>query len=68
MISGYRLTARDFVTAFRVSGDCVTGRILAYETTGAVQAYAFSYKVRGGIIIAGSQTLERQPTPTTSGG
>jgi Restriction endonuclease len=48
MISGYRLTERDVVTTLKTGGDTVSGRFLAYETTGAVQAYEFSYAVHDG--------------------
>ena len=57
MISGYRLTARDVVTNLSVRGDSVAGRILAYETTGAIQAYSFTYVVRGEAIVSGQQVL-----------
>jgi hypothetical protein len=57
MISGYRTTARDVVTALHASGPTVTGRFLAYQTTGAVRTYQFSYVVRGGVIASGYQEL-----------
>jgi restriction system protein len=57
MISGYQLTERDVLTAVRTSGDSVTGRFFAYESTGTVQTYSFSYIVRGGTIVAGHQVL-----------
>jgi Restriction endonuclease len=53
MVSGYRLTARDVVTSLSVTGDSVSVRIRAYETTGAVQAYSFRYVVRNGVIVSG---------------
>jgi len=34
MISAYRLSQRDVLTAVHASGESVTGRFLAYETTG----------------------------------
>lgn len=57
MISGYHLTARDVVTRLSVRGDSVTGRILAYETTGAIQTYSFTYVVHGRVIASGHQVL-----------
>ena len=57
MVSAYRLCQRDALTALHASGPSVTGRFLAYETTGAVQTYDFSLTVRAGTITAGHQTL-----------
>ena len=57
MISAYRLSQRDVLTAVHASGESVTGRFLAYETTGTVQAYDFSLTIRAGAITAGHQTL-----------
>jgi hypothetical protein len=57
MISGYRLTARDVLLALNARGDSVSGRFLAYETTGAIQHYRFRYIVRGGTIVTGHLTL-----------
>ncbi len=57
MISGYRFTARDVVTSLGASGESVSGRFLAYETTGPVQAYSFSYIVHDGVIASGHQVL-----------
>lgn len=57
MISAYRLSQRDVLTAVHASGESVTGRFLAYETTGTVQAYDFSLTIRAGTIMAGHQTL-----------
>lgn len=57
MIAGYRLTARDVLTSLAVSGDTVTARLLAYETTGPVQTYLVRYIVSGGVILAGHGTL-----------
>jgi hypothetical protein len=45
MISGYRLNALDVVTSLKASGDAVSARVLAHETTGSTQTYDFSYKV-----------------------
>ncbi len=59
MISGYRLTEKDTVTSLSTSGDSVSGQILAYETTGAVQTYRFSYIVHNGVIASGHQALLR---------
>ncbi|HXS64150.1 MAG TPA: hypothetical protein VN767_14950 [Streptosporangiaceae bacterium] len=57
MVSGYRLTARDILTNLATSGNTVTARLLAYETTGGVQTYLVRYVVSGGIIVAGHGTL-----------
>jgi hypothetical protein len=57
MVAGYRLTSRDVVTSLQVSGAAVAVRILAYETTGAVQSYALSYLISGGVIVTGQSTL-----------
>jgi len=57
MISAYRLSQRDVLTAVHASGESVTGRFLAYETTGTIQAYDFSLTIRAGTITAGHQTL-----------
>lgn len=54
MVAGYRETERDTLQALAVSGDTVTGRFLAYQTTG-VQAYSFRYIVRDGTIVGGYQ-------------
>jgi restriction system protein len=57
MISGFRLTARDVVTNLAVHGDAVAARVLAHETTGAIQRWAFQYKVQNGEITWGKQQL-----------
>ena len=57
MVSGYRLTARDILTNLATSGNTVTARLLAYETTGGVQTYLVRYVVSGGLIVAGHGTL-----------
>ena len=57
MISGYRLTARDVVTSIKASGDTVAARVLAYETTGAIQSWDFHYKVHHGKITWGRSDL-----------
>lgn len=57
MVAGYRQTSKIVVTSISNSGDNVSARILAYETTGAVQTYALSYLVSGGVIVAGQSTL-----------
>lgn len=59
MIAGYRHTRKVVITAMAVRGGAVTVRVLAYETTGAVQTYQLSYLVSGGTITAGQQTLLR---------
>ncbi len=57
MVAGYRLTSRVVITSLTASGDAVYVRVLAYETTGAVQTYALSYVVTDGIIVTGQSTL-----------
>jgi hypothetical protein len=57
MVNGYRDTSKDVITSMTAHGDTVTVRILAYETSGAVQTYRLSYLVSGGTISAGQQTL-----------
>lgn len=57
MISGYRLTARVVVTSIRSNGDSVEARVLAYETTGAIQRFDFRYKVHHGKIAWGRSVL-----------
>ena len=59
MIAGYRYTSKVVITAIKVRAGAVTVRVLAYETTGAVQTYQLSYLVSGGTIIAGQETLLR---------
>ncbi len=67
MIAGYRLTRRDVITGISARGPRVSARILAYETTGAVQRYALSYTVRAGVIITGHQTLLSTTGLSTTG-
>lgn len=57
MVAGYRLTAHDDLTAIRVRGGTVDGRLSARETTGEVQRYRMHYVVRDGVIVAGHATL-----------
>jgi restriction system protein len=57
MISGYRLTARDVVTSIKSAGATVTARVLAHETTGAVQSWDFRYQIHHGKIIWGRSDL-----------
>jgi len=57
MVSGYRLTARDVVESLKVSGDSVSARVLAYETTGVIHTYQFSFSVHAGKITSGSSAL-----------
>jgi hypothetical protein len=57
MIAGYRLTDKDVVTSLRANGDVVSARVLAYETTGTVQTFEFSYNVHAGKIIWGHSVL-----------
>ena len=57
MIAGFRLTRRDVITKMSVHGDAVSVNVLAYETTGPVQGYMFTYVVNGGVIFKSKQTL-----------
>jgi restriction system protein len=57
MISGYRLTARDVVESIKASGDSVSAHVLAYETTGAIQTFHFSFSVHAGKITWGRSVL-----------
>lgn len=66
MISGYRLTARDVLTSVKATGDVVAVRVLAYETTGAVESFAFQYKVYHGKITWGRSDLVGTSYPHTS--
>lgn len=63
MVTGFQDTRRDVITRMSASGDAVTVRIRAYETTGAVQVYVLSYTVTGGVIGSGHQTLISTQTP-----
>jgi Protein kinase domain len=56
-VGGFHQTARDVVTHLTARGSTVSVRFLAYETTGAVQAYQAQYTVQHGEITAGQQTL-----------
>ena len=49
-ISGFAGTAHDAVTIQSVSGDVVTGRLVAQQTNGTVKTYQGSYTVEGGVI------------------
>lgn len=51
--SGFRQTKRDVLSKLETSGDHVSGRVVAYETTGAVQTYVVHYVVRQGRITHG---------------
>jgi hypothetical protein len=55
--AGFRETKRDVVTSIKSIGDHVSARVLAYETTGAVQTYAFGYVVHQGHITHGWSRL-----------
>jgi restriction system protein len=57
VFSGYRLTARDVVVRLKASGDSVSARVLAYETTGVIQTYDFSFRVHDGKIMWGRSVL-----------
>ncbi|HXP20197.1 MAG TPA: serine/threonine-protein kinase [Streptosporangiaceae bacterium] len=63
MIAGYQLTSHDVLASVHVRGDTVRVRLLAYETTGAVQTYALTYLVRHGVITGGHQHLLRTSYP-----
>jgi hypothetical protein len=54
---GYRETKQDVITSIHTHGDVVHVRVLAYETTGAVQTYAFRYVVHRGHITQGWSRL-----------
>jgi hypothetical protein len=66
MVAGFRDTSHDVLTSLIAHGGSVSARIRAYETTGAVQTYALSYTVAGGVITSGQQTLlgTRNPAST----
>jgi tRNA A-37 threonylcarbamoyl transferase component Bud32 len=49
-ISGFAGTAHDTVTIQSVSGDVVTGQLVAQQTNGTVKTYQGSYTVEGGVI------------------
>jgi tRNA A-37 threonylcarbamoyl transferase component Bud32 len=49
-ISGFAGTAHDAVTIQSVSGDVVTGQLVAQQTNGTVKTYQGSYTVEGGVI------------------
>jgi len=49
-ISGFAGTAHDTVTIQSVSGDVVTGQLVAQQTNGTVKTYQGSYTVAGGVI------------------
>ena len=55
--AGFRETKRDVVTSIKTHGDNVSVHVLAYETTGAVQTYAFGYVVHRGHITQGWSRL-----------
>jgi len=55
MVAGCRLTGRVVVTSLQVSGDAVSARVLADETTGAVQTCSRSYLVSGGSSYRGNR-------------
>ena len=57
MVAGYRHTGRVVIQKLTTNGSTVTVRTKAYETNGAVQNYLLTYKVRGGVIVAGSSDL-----------
>jgi hypothetical protein len=57
MVTEYRLTARDVVTNLNTNSDMVSARVLAYEITGTVQTYQFTYQVRAGKIMWGRSVL-----------
>jgi hypothetical protein len=55
MISGYQGTVRDVLTTLHVSGATVTGQFLAYQASGLVRTYHFTYVIRDGAIVSGYQ-------------
>lgn len=56
-VAGFRLTKHVKITRLTVQGQTVSVRTLAYETTGPVQTYAYTYVVQNGKIILGIQNL-----------
>ncbi len=63
MIAGYRHTKHDVVASIHVSGQLVRVRLLAQQTSGAVQTYLLTYRVRGGVITGGHQELHSTSPP-----
>jgi hypothetical protein len=63
MVAGFRDTRSDVITHLTAHGDTVTVTVRAYETTGAVQVYEFSYYVKGSVIASGTQSLISTRTP-----
>lgn len=57
MVAGFQETSRDEIMRITASGDSVTVRLRAYETTGRVQVYIDRYTVSGSVIANGHQTL-----------
>jgi hypothetical protein len=57
MVAGYRHTKHVAIQSLTVNRHIVTVRTKASETTGPVQTYLLTYKVRGAVIVQGSQTL-----------
>jgi hypothetical protein len=57
MVSGFRETRHDEIIRMTNHGDAVAVRIRAYETTGALQVYEFSYTVTASVITSGHRTL-----------
>jgi len=49
-VSGFAGTAHDAVTIQSVSGDVVTGQLVAQQADGTVKTYQGSYTVEGGVI------------------
>ena len=64
MITGYAGTVRDEIQSVRVRGDRVTVRLLAYQSGGIVRAYRISYRVREGVITAGTVLASSELLPT----
>ena len=64
MITGYAGTVRDEIQSVRVRGDRVTVRLLAYQSGGIVREYRISYRVRDGMITAGTVVASSALLPT----
>ena len=54
MIAGYQGTIRDVLITLKATGKSVSGQFLAYESSGAVRTYEFSYLVHDNTIESGN--------------
>jgi Protein kinase domain len=64
MITGYAGTVRDEIQSVRVRGDRVTVWLLAFQSGGIVREYRISYRVRDGVITAGTVVASSALLPT----